>query len=741
MGASSCKDRNTVGASDLISAFQSGCVTAGAWTDIALSHSRSLGSVLESIKTKDPCRDFAGSLNDIDNFSKQVEELLDDGSFKDYRSAEEKITELTLALQQAEAGSSLATSLQEELVTTQVELAGLKADYRAWNESKQRDQYWLATESLAKYMQGILEKTSGLSSCLKSSPAVSVKLATNLLAIGGSFLSPIYGAGSYVVSQLVSFGLDEVRNSSIDNAIWDTYAAQMPTALTCGLEAMTEFYCTVNDTHDLMTAALGYEGPGSEPVYQGIDLLNRKLPELKTWLLKVRNGDSPRTVADADRKNVIWKQLLEIDTTSASMSALLFETKEKFAAAARDTRTRVIVKLLDSMISFTSPYCGPGCTRSGTSAFLGFADSPFKWSLWLLRGYSAADVPPGTDSIGTYIERLVGTDQVPDSIILSIEANWNALRKLVSNNVQIDFNREITSDPQAVLAEAHHARPGGISPREAIVYLSNYLANLAQRDKTTNPDLSALIQQTMAHLTAALAVIDNQGESAEQDPTLRLSRLVDQFWLTQGIYFFSDRITRFIQWDLETRLRNGDFPRDPGAILLAASGNIADRLAAAGIGEKTPGELDLDRARSTEQANIEIFLRYFGPSLGRAVQSLEDAARRAGEPAHGPNRPNGQILAQLCTLILATGSAEKSWPEDVSWEICSKATLDSIFPNPPPELNISVGALRPELEKMDMMKRTCVFHRYLRASRIHDFMRDGKPSMMPSLMDWVLQYR
>jgi hypothetical protein len=113
--------------------------------------------------------------------------------------------------------------------------------------------------------------------------------------------------------------------------------------------------------------------------------------------------------------------------------------------------------------------------------------------------------------------------------------------------------------------------------------------------------------------------------------------------------------------------------------------------------------------------------------MGKSVEALHKAAIEAGEPADGANRPNGQTLAQLCTLILATG---QEWPDQVSWKLCSKAVLSSIYPDPRGQLTIRLEKLREEMEGKPLDVRICAFHRFLRAGKLAEILRE--PLSMPS---------
>src|SRR5262249_48899345 len=140
----------------------------------------------------------------------------------------------------------------------------------------------------------------------------------------------------------------------------------------------------------------------------------------------------------------------------------------------------------------------------------------------------------------------------------------------------------------------------------------------------------------------------------------------------------------------------------------------------AGLKDLDEVQLDLNKARSLTAKNASVFQEYFRPSLKRAIEELKDAVQRSGEPATGTNRPNGQLLAQLCVLILASGT---EWPADLPWDACSNAHLESIYPASEGSFELDVAKLKTQLEGQDTLHRMCAFHKFRRASRVAEILR------------------
>jgi hypothetical protein len=191
-------------------------------------------------------------------------------------------------------------------------------------------------------------------------------------------------------------------------------------------------------------------------------------------------------------------------------------------------------------------------------------------------------------------------------------------------------------------------------------------------------------------------------------------------------------MTRFLRWEIQRQLRDGEFPSDIRDILTISGGDIHDRVLASGI---DLASLDTGRAREIAQSTIQSFRNYFAPILPEVIERLDREARESREPTSGANRPKGQVLGHLCTLVLASGT---SWPQgnDITaarraLDICQRSSLYSVFPDPDHRLNLHFNELQADLRNKPQMYRICAFHRFLRASRMAEITR-GRTDIQPS---------
>lgn len=721
-----CEDRSR-SANEILSAFQSGCTTKGRWTDSALKHSRSLVSIFESLKENDACKGVAAQLGSVQNLSRQIEGLLTEPSFAEYRTQEEQLQELTLALQSA-TDPALQAALQAQLISTHINLGLARGSYNSVEDRIKRDRIALSTKDLATYSSSLLQQTGTLSACLSQSPSAAVHIATNLLAIGGSFFSPIFGAATAILGQLINIGVEHARTFPIDQAIRKTYQAQMPTAISCGMEAMSELYCDANDAFELLDfQATSYPSPGNNPhpVWAGLDLLGRRLPILNRWLTKVKNGLPPTDSVEAGRQNSIWSKLNQVDNTHRQVLGRYSELKHLYdrSTGSPDVQTSILRQLVLQIPDYFVSN-NPNIIYSGP--FTDLSNSVYTWLCWITLGPSATCPPhENNDNPENYLNRNAMLSGLSPPAVLS---HWMQAVGLVRARVDLEFFETITIDPKLLLAEAHEPTIQNLSPRDILEDSERFLIRMKEERLGSSPHRYQEIESTITMIRVVREILDRDHSSQtnlndDTDALNRIREIFLAFHLSKGLQYFQGRMGEFVRWDLTDRLRNGDLPDQISEILWAAQTDIRTRIASSQA-QLDYYAADLNESRRLSQSNLKIFRDFYVDEIAHAVRYLDQQAKDSREPATGPNRPNGQTLAQLCTLVLATGT---DWPSKISWDICSKAVLYSIYPDPDQVMTVRVGQLRSEMEGQPLMRRMCAYHRFLRAGRLAEVLPPTPP--------------
>ncbi|MFL5812320.1 MAG: hypothetical protein ACJ763_01985, partial [Bdellovibrionia bacterium] len=683
------------------------------------------------------CAPYLDSILTVQNAVSRANALLKDDQFLKYRADQEQLQDLALALQNlpvdsqsSTSNSDLASQLRSQLILTQLDLYQSRAMERASQTVTEKDRYARATADLAQYLQSVTvsQQAGGLTACLRAHPEAAVGIAGNLLALGGSFSSPVYGAGLTVVAQMLEIGVNYASQSSTEDAIWQLHQTAMPTALTCGLESMTELYCDAVDSSELIELKKNSIQNGgadhSAPIWRGIDLLSMRMPVLNGWLSKVRNGITPTDPGLAAKQNAILDKMASVDKTRNSVYASLSDDKEAYNDSPQSQQNNQMVKtILDQVMLVMNMSLSCSNCSSTPTPFTELTMDPKIYSCWFVMGMVSGDKcleSSSNEGLEPYIRRLLEQNKITFTKLFE---NWGQIYATVKSRVEAEFNRTITANPSSLIADAYESSPTNVSPHDVLQMLVEYLRDLKAKGSLNNPAYKPHLDETIHLIEEVMTALDPSSpvpgdDSASKDPSIRrIGEVFHKLELNRGLGIFSDRISRIVEWDLSAKIKKGEFPKDQTEILKLAGSELKDRLVQSGQGE-SDGALnaDIGRAMSIAQGNITVFRNFFSKDLSRAALMLQKAAIEAGEPPRGSGRANGQVLGHLCTLILATGN---EWPTGFDPSICEKAYLDPLYDGPnSPAFSIEVGKLAKDLKGKPFKTRFCAYHKYMRAERL-----------------------
>lgn len=752
-GISGC-DREEKGRPDsapgLIEAFRGGCVSSGKWTDAARSHTQSLQDLFRKLGKDHPCNAFVTRLALIEDYTQSINQLLADESFRSYRVQEENAKELTLAIAQT-SDPALQAALQDALIEVQVEIARARAESVISKDVNRQDRLKTYSQNLTRYTQQLLADAGDLTTCLRTSPETAVEIATNLIAMGGSLVSPIYGAGSQVIGTLINLGIEAARQSATEQAIWELYGVQMPTALSCGLEAMTELHCQATETHALLTLSAEEQvsrsgaGPEAGSAREVLELYSRHLPLLIEWLRELKNGIPPSNSSEAGRRIEAYNRIRQIENQDLLTKADLTQLDRSYQLEP-DPRERV--SLLITFVRNTANAISPTHTNGYNPTFSSISTNAFQFACWLARGYGASDCEKITLQPGTDVESYIRGVLAPHLSLEPIHDHWGQIVSAALQRANADYLETNSLDSRAILQKAKERPPLELSTREILGRIDDFLAAMELHPETP-ADRLTLLRQTRRMITETTAIIDlpdtEQGPRvavspspapspspvpAPLDPDKEFRERVQQIYtllrLKDGPQFFFERISRFIEWDLNDRMNRGELAGEIGEILKYLGGDIRSRLLAPGSDNIQEISSDLSKARQITEGNIDIFRDFFKTSLAKSVSKLHAASRPPFEDLEGADRPNGQQLGQLCALLLVSGASDSSWPAEVDWKLCEQASY--YYPgNPRTTPSIRLGALREELRaSSDQTRkhRMCGYHRYIRETRVREILAE-----------------
>jgi hypothetical protein len=273
-------------------------------------------------------------------------------------------------------------------------------------------------------------------------------------------------------------------------------------------------------------------------------------------------------------------------------------------------------------------------------------------------------------------------------------------------------------DPSGLLREATQPETvGSFSPVEVI---RDFLAFLDESAKffgaQPNPEsqnLLPLIRETQGILADVLALVMTAPGTLSGDREV-IALIFEKLNLLYGTEFISGRFYRHIQWDVNARVEAGELPDDISELMRLSGRDVARELL--GVGRNGLDELvqDIGTAQAVSQRNVENFVDFFQGGLAGALERLEEAAERAGEPETGPLRPNRMLKARICTLILTTST---EWPKRVKKDLCRGVTLESVYPALA-DIKMDFNQMERELSGKPLADRMCTYRNFLRQGRL-----------------------
>jgi hypothetical protein len=753
-------------AGPILAAFQGSCGSQGAFTQAAQTQINNLVNILQGLKSTDACKPFATQLGSVQLALSQIQSVQQNPSFAAYQTDIFNSHLLTLALANAPEGSVQRQSLSSGLLAAQLQTYSDQAAYNVATKTAQRNLIVSQSSSLLGWGQQLTSATSssGLEQCLLQSKGASIEIGANLAALGGSFIPGVYGAGATAIAQLLNSGIEIFRAGKYDRKIFQAQSVQMPDAISCALESMTESYCGANDSFTLLDLARSnrLKNYAATPLWRGIDIQSRQLPSLLNWLGQIENEVPPQDSYQASRQGAVLNEILQVQQQNLNtVAAINVAFSQAQLSTTQDAKLSTIVNMIATQaLQLASPQgvISGGTFNNTPTPFSNYQPSAYVWACWFVLGPNTAagncpkpspqDIAftgiPNPSQLSDYITVTLGlTSAALPSLQAGLPLTWQALLPRVQVLVNADFARVLATNAGTILASAR-VKSGGapISPFRVLKSISNFLSNIPVND---NPQLSVVLElekkrisETLRQLEAPDSVVcppfqDSPGNpktiqlTPEQCLNSRLIVIFNLFELKNGTQVFLTDINNLVNIDLQIRLANGGIPQDSLKILQASGRDISVELASAGVNDLDPIADDLSNARADIEGNIRVFRDFFVDGFDDVVK--HESLLTGGEgPELRANRPHGQRLGELCMLWLLTSNIATSkkqtysnWPNPQVQSICEKTIYFNENDSPDsPTHNVpafAIGKMVQKLGALPFRERVCAFHNYKLTNR------------------------
>jgi hypothetical protein len=762
LAAAACNGQNDQAASDLLSAFQTGCSLDGNYLQQALNQTQNFALTIQDLQKNNSCSGVSGALSAIQNLQSQISMVSNDpySSQISNLSAQQKI--LMLQINQTTDPATLA-NLSVSYSTNLLDMTEAQAALVTATGGLSKTPLENGSSQLEGYVSQLLSDQTNILQCSQDNPALAAQLGAGMIAVAGSFTPSVAGIALSLAGNTLSSALSFVHDSSYASELNNLNQVAMTTALPCGLEQMADVYCQAQDIMDishLEECSYNPQATGCAPItakstvsttqfWQGLDVLVRELPALQIWLNQVVTGITPSNPYAAQQMNDAATAVSTMDNVSRLAQGVMKDEEVKIATlttvADQDKELRNGLAILQSVLSFAS-------TSTGCISNLGFSNCT-NTPLLVAEGsaiqvlYDLVGRDPSLDSCNPSSQfsqscqnanaiSLEGVQGASELLTWEkIETNAGGLPNATGtgkNLIGATLSRELSlehqqlnTDPSDLLEKVDAPSGEGLpSPVKSLTEIDAFLkASYAFfSDKSQSPDSlldgGAAMRPGILGLLAEsdemiIDVITALGTMNGTSDLNALTTVYNTLQLAKDRNFIFNRLTDQIKLDVHTRIMAGQVPSNIYDIL--AQTNVDPTI---GLTQIPPDQLEttlasLGQAQVTAQLNLQDFASFFSKSFNSILTLLKSQADANGEPlaANPRTAPNRAAQARVCLLLV---SSQNKWPDGVDTSLCRGLSYQSELTGEA----LSFNAFYTQMQKGTTLapQRMCTFYHFYRTS-------------------------
>lgn len=296
----------------LLSAFSSRCPSVVTrQVQGSLVNVQALSAVVQQFREEDQCFGASAVSTVANRYAQLYEEFeVYQNTRNSSMELEQKIALFTVLLNEPNLNANEQSFLENEILYAQADLVGLKAEKGRFGELSSR--YARGADQTLRGLTDFLGSWSSQNACFSSRRSLTASLLSNSLMATSAFSAPAtslgLAAGGLIVESVGRF----LNDFKFNNLISDLDDAQMPLALSCVSEALSDQYCQAYETQQLIQA-YQEDRPRDDSRFLGLDLLSHHLQRLGPWLQEVYAGSAITSQGDLvnREKPILQAELLE----------------------------------------------------------------------------------------------------------------------------------------------------------------------------------------------------------------------------------------------------------------------------------------------------------------------------------------------------------------------------------------------------------------------------------------------
>lgn len=432
---------------------------------------QSLYSTIEELKKDTNCGGAVAFSAAVSRYTSLYENF-ETQSLEDHDrvTLEKKIALYTGLLGDSSMGATQRDYLQTEIVSSQASLVNINSNLTRFSnfsgkEARVADQLVRSADDFLTELQ----TTQGNACYQKNSAKISSMMSNALLvtaafASGGTSLA--LAGGAVIVKSIGKYVGDLKYNKALDKL----QDVEMPTALRCVSQALTDQFCATNETQALISEridSINANGAG----YEGINLLSYQLRPLSSWLEEVYSGSaitSEGDLANREKSEIQSEFLRKVDTyleTFGTIKRKFFLTldNENNLKTAISQNIECIVGLINY------PNLNPCSTMSVETSMENPIFTTYSRSLLAYELYEPGVhrvIPLCGDLPCTSFSAYINYNKLPMAI-----SDWDRVIKNASgivqstkNLVNLERSKMISVDAYSIIVNAKRELKGETSP-------------------------------------------------------------------------------------------------------------------------------------------------------------------------------------------------------------------------------------------------------------------------------------
>lgn len=640
---------------------------------------QALNNTIEELKKDTNCNGAVAFSAAVNRYTSLYEDFeTQNNNAQDKVALEKKIALYTSLLSSPTIDAAQANFLQTEIVSSQASLVDIDTDLAHFKnfsgkEARVADQLVRATDDFLTELQ-----TQQGNACYQKNSAKISSVVSNALLVTAAFASggtSLALAGGAVIVKSVGTHVGEMKFNRVLDNVQDI---EMPTALRCVSQALTDQYCSASETQELIQERIDNTTSESSS-YDGINLLSYQLAPLSRWLNEVFSGSAITSEGDLINREKSEIQSEFLRKTSAYLDTFGTIKRKFFLTIDNESNLKTAIALnIECLVGLlNSPSLNPCNWQSNDSSvenpiFTTYSRSLMSYNLYEPGVHSTIPLC-GADnctSFSTYINYYKKTLTINDWD--RVIRNANEIINSTRNLVNIERAKMISVDAYSIIVNAKRELKGETSPinglRKIVANadrINNYLYQLGcKKAASTGEDCEGVnnyyspeianIKKTK-EITNYIISLVNEGmiprsipsevfppECAKDKPiidfvedgdvleskgfqiTSCISKLLKLQERGTDVYF--TKVRNMVSYEMEARLLNGDLGSGVVNIVNSTRQDLVQSILnsySSNDSSISLGELDisLESAQNNSKETLAAFFDFFKKNVVESLTS------------------------------------------------------------------------------------------------------------------------